>query len=119
MMQPCLGAASMRPCVAPSQRRDAVQITRALAAGLDIRLQHVVSSIEYGGGRVTVSCANGGVFSGHACVVTIPIGCLQVGLHVGSTPGDAMPHVDTECACVRACVHACTSACARALSQPS
>jgi predicted NAD/FAD-dependent oxidoreductase len=119
MMQPCLGAASMRPCVAPSQRRDAVQITRALAAGLDIRLQHVVSSIEYGGGRVTVSCANGGVFSGHACVVTIPIGCLQVGLHVGSTPGDATPHVDTECACVRACVRACVHKCLCAHAVPA
>lgn len=57
------------------------QVTRALAQGLDIRLQHVVASVHYSADQagVRVTCKNGALFTGQQCLVALPLGCLQAG----------------------------------------
>ncbi|MBD8605915.1 FAD-dependent oxidoreductase [Aeromicrobium sp. CFBP 8757] len=52
------------------------RMTEHLAAGLDVRLEHVVSRIEWGDDGVTVSGAFGAVAAGTA-VVTVPVGVLR------------------------------------------
>lgn len=52
-------------------------ITDYLAAGLDIRLEWVVSEIEYGDDGVTVYSANGAGLRADLAVVTLPVGVLR------------------------------------------
>ena len=47
-----------------------------IAAGLDVRLGHVVSRVDWSGGAVTVATGRGG-FTADAAVVTVPVGVLQ------------------------------------------
>ncbi|MDB5082198.1 MAG: monoamine oxidase [Chloroflexi bacterium] len=54
------------------------QITDGLAKGLDIRLNQVVTGIEYDSKGVRVT-TNQGVFSGSRVVVTLPLGVLKKG----------------------------------------
>lgn len=49
----------------------------ALAQGLDIRLEHVVSRVDWGAGA-TVTTARGG-FTADEVVITVPVGVLQSG----------------------------------------
>jgi monoamine oxidase len=49
----------------------------ALAQGLDIRLAHIVSRVEWGAG-VTVTTTGGG-FTAAEAVITVPVGVLQSG----------------------------------------
>jgi monoamine oxidase len=51
-------------------------LTNALAEGLDVRLGHVVSRIEYGPPGVTVT-TNRGKFTADAAIVTLPLGVLK------------------------------------------
>lgn len=55
-----------------------VQIVDFIAQGLDIRLNHVVTAVEYGSNGVTVT-ANGTDFTADRAVVTVPIGVLKAG----------------------------------------
>lgn len=59
-------------------------ILRPLAQPLDIRLQTVVSAIDYGKDGVEVATSKG-VFRGRRCVVALPAGVLQSGT-VAFTP---------------------------------
>ena len=52
-------------------------ITDHLADGLDIRLEWVVSEIEYGNGGVTVYSAEGAELWADLAVVTLPVGVLR------------------------------------------
>jgi polyamine oxidase len=52
-------------------------ITDYLAAGLDIRLEWVVSQIEYGDEGVTVYSADGAELRADLAVVTLPVGVLR------------------------------------------
>jgi monoamine oxidase len=52
------------------------QIVEGLAQGLDIRLNHVVTAIDYAGGKVRVE-TNQGLFEADRCVVTLPLGVLK------------------------------------------
>jgi monoamine oxidase len=54
------------------------QLIQQLAGDLEIRLGHVVRSIEYGSRkvRVTTDC---GIFTGDRAIVTLPLGVLQAG----------------------------------------
>ena len=54
------------------------QITTAMSQGLDIRLRHVVSNVDYTAQGVRVVCAGGQAYTGRACLVTLTLGCLQV-----------------------------------------
>ncbi len=54
------------------------QVPTKLAAGLDVRLQHVVERIQHGPEGVTVHTSRG-AFSGDAAIVTLPVGVLQAG----------------------------------------
>ncbi|MBT3604065.1 MAG: NAD(P)-binding protein [Candidatus Latescibacteria bacterium] len=54
------------------------QLTDNLATGLDIRLSHIVSKIEYTESRVTVT-TDQGIFEGDRAVVTLPLGVLKSG----------------------------------------
>lgn len=47
-----------------------------LAAGLDVRLAHVVSRVEWGPGGVVVT-TDRGVFAADDAIVTVPVGVLQ------------------------------------------
>ncbi|SCK46987.1 Monoamine oxidase [Streptomyces sp. WMMB 714] len=47
-----------------------------LAAGLDVRLEHVVTSVRWSGGGVEVTTGQGG-FTAHRAVVTVPVGVLK------------------------------------------
>lgn len=47
-----------------------------LAEGLDIRLEHVVTSVEWSADGVEVSTSNG-LFGGDSAVVTVPVGVLR------------------------------------------
>ena len=60
-------------------------ITDHLADGLDIRLEWVVSEIEYGNGGVTVYSAEGAELWADLAVVTLPVGVLRAE-SVGFTP---------------------------------
>lgn len=55
------------------------RIVEHLAQGLDIRLGHEVSRIEYGDDRVRVVCPQGTFEAGRA-IVTLPLGVLQSGM---------------------------------------
>jgi len=54
------------------------QITDELSDGLDIRLEHIVSKIEYGENGVNV-ISNQGSFEGKYVVCTVPLGVLKHG----------------------------------------
>lgn len=54
------------------------QITHSLAKDLDIRLNHVVDRIAYGGNGVEVT-TNRGVFRSDYAIVTLPLGVLKMG----------------------------------------
>ena len=60
-------------------------ITDYLAAGLDIRLEWVVSEIEYGDEGVTVYSADGAELRADLAVVTLPVGVLRAA-NVAFTP---------------------------------
>ncbi len=50
-----------------------------LAAGLDIRLNTVIESIEWGGEGVRVLTRDGAVYTADRVVITLPLGVLQAG----------------------------------------
>lgn len=54
------------------------QLATNLATGLDVRLEHVVSRVEWTAGSATAVTANG-IFSATQVVVTVPIGVMQSG----------------------------------------
>lgn len=54
------------------------RLIEAMAADLDIRLNHVVQRVEYGTNRATVITAQAS-FEADAVVVTLPLGVLQAG----------------------------------------
>lgn len=54
------------------------RIVNGLAAGLDVRLEHVVQRIAYSDSGVQIT-TNRGVFTGDAALVTIPLGVLKRG----------------------------------------
>jgi len=54
------------------------QITNGLADGLDIKLEHVVTKIEYDGNGVNV-VTNQGSFEGKYVICTVPLGVLKQG----------------------------------------
>ncbi len=54
------------------------KILNPLAKGLDIRLKHIVKSIEYGSDGVEVA-TNRGNFEAYAAIVTVPLGVLKKG----------------------------------------
>lgn len=54
------------------------QIIHPLAAGLDVRLGHVVSEVRYGNKGVTV-VTDQGEFDGRQALITVPLGVLQKG----------------------------------------
>jgi monoamine oxidase len=54
------------------------QVVTAVANGLDVRLGHVVSSIDTAGDRAIVVTSQGN-FEGGAVVVTVPLGVLKAG----------------------------------------
>ncbi len=62
---------------------DALVYTQA--TGLDVRLEHVVQRIEWGGEKVRV-ITNQGAFEGQRAVITLPIGVLQSGAVVFDPP---------------------------------
>lgn len=51
-------------------------LATCLAAGLDVRLEHVVSRVAWGAGGVTVS-SSGGAFEALHAIVTVPVGVLK------------------------------------------
>jgi monoamine oxidase len=51
-------------------------IARGLAAGLDVRLNHVVSCVAHGADSVTIS-TNRGTFRTERAIVTLPLGVLK------------------------------------------
>jgi monoamine oxidase/CRP-like cAMP-binding protein len=70
-------------------------LVERLAAGLDVRLEHVVETIDYHGSagtRVRVT-TNRGVFEADAVVVTLPLGVLKAGA-VAFTPPLPRPKLD-------------------------
>ena len=64
------------------------QIIQGLARGIDIRLEHKVMEIEYGGdrGRAVSVKTNQGSFAADAAVVTLPLGVLKSGAVKFSPP---------------------------------
>jgi monoamine oxidase len=52
------------------------QIVDRVGKGLDVRTEHVVRRVDYGGSGVTVA-TDGGDVSGDVAVVTLPVGVLQ------------------------------------------
>ncbi|MEM7311224.1 MAG: NAD(P)/FAD-dependent oxidoreductase [Planctomycetota bacterium] len=54
------------------------QIPTGLAAGLDVRLGHVVERIDYSGPLVSVQ-TDQGEYCAEACLVTLPLGVLKAG----------------------------------------
>jgi len=53
------------------------ELTAKLAQGLDIRLNHIVTQIEYTDRDITIRTSNGETFTGSAAVVTLPLGVLK------------------------------------------
>ena len=58
---------------------DYSSVIKNLAAGLDIRLSHIVSSIQDTGKNVIVTCKDGKTFVGDDVIVTVPLWVLQKG----------------------------------------
>ena len=58
-------------------------IAESLSASLDIRFGHLVTSIEWGSGGVSISCSNGVELEADAVLVTTSVGVLQVRALVG------------------------------------
>ncbi|WP_062292401.1 flavin monoamine oxidase family protein [Demequina phytophila] len=54
------------------------RLPAALAEGLDVRLEHVVSRVAWSGSGVRVT-ADGRVVSADTCVLTVPVGVLRSG----------------------------------------
>ncbi|MGV8859025.1 flavin monoamine oxidase family protein [Rhodoglobus sp.] len=54
------------------------QLAANLAAGLDVRLEHVVTQVEWSGDGAAVTTPRG-TFSATQVVITVPIGVLQAG----------------------------------------
>src|SRR5690606_32771530 len=54
------------------------ELSRHLAEGLDVRLQHVVTRVEWSPNGVTVNSEQG-TFTAERAVVTVPIGVLKSG----------------------------------------
>ncbi|MEU4442321.1 FAD-dependent oxidoreductase [Actinosynnema sp. NPDC050801] len=54
-------------------------VVDALAEGLDVRLRHVVTRVDTGGGRVRVTTDRGG-FEADKVLVTVPLGVLKAGV---------------------------------------
>ncbi len=54
------------------------QVINQLAQGLEIRLEHIVQSVEYNDAGVTVT-TDQGVFRGDRVIVTLPVGVLKKG----------------------------------------
>lgn len=61
------------------------QIVHPLAAGLDIRLEQIVTGLAYGADGVSVT-TNQGAFSADRVIVTVPLGVLQKGAIAFSPP---------------------------------
>lgn len=61
------------------------RLPRTLAEGLDIRLIHVVSRVQWSAERVAVATDHG-VFSADRVVITVPVGVLQSGDFVIEPP---------------------------------
>ena len=61
------------------------QIINGMAAGLNIRMGHVVEQIDYSGSGVQIQ-TNQGTFNGSHCIITLPLGVLKAGA-VEFTPG--------------------------------
>lgn len=61
------------------------QVMQGLAAGMDIRLEHVVEHIAYTRYNVTVT-TNQGVLTAERVIVTVPLGVLQKGKITFSPP---------------------------------
>ncbi|KAK4538067.1 hypothetical protein CDCA_CDCA15G4092 [Cyanidium caldarium] len=53
------------------------QVVEALAAELDVRLQHRVTRVAWTSRGVRVCCANGAVFDGDYVVIALPLGVLR------------------------------------------
>lgn len=56
-----------------------VRIHEYLAAGLDIRLNTIITHIEWGGRSVRAHTAGGQTFEGENAIITLPLGVLQSG----------------------------------------
>lgn len=54
------------------------RLPSGLAAGLDIRLTHIVESVQWAPGGVVVT-SDRGAFSADTAIVTVPVGVLQAG----------------------------------------
>src|SRR5690606_12172898 len=54
------------------------QLATQLADGLEVKLEHVVTSVEWSPGGVTVTSGQG-VFTAGRAIVTVPIGVLKSG----------------------------------------
>lgn len=50
-----------------------------VARGLDVRLGHVVTAVDWAEGQVTLTCANGQTLRAQHAIVTMPLGVLQSG----------------------------------------
>ena len=55
------------------------QIIDRLAQGLDFRLEHPVTTIDYSGQRVVIGTGPGMTFDAAAAIVTVPLGVLKSG----------------------------------------
>lgn len=53
-------------------------LASALREGLDVRLEHLVTRVDWSAGPVTVT-TNRGAFTAHDVIVTVPVGVLQSG----------------------------------------
>lgn len=52
------------------------QFVDVLAAGLDVRLEHIVEAVDYSGDQVSIMTSQGS-FSGRTAIVTLPLGVLK------------------------------------------
>jgi hypothetical protein len=79
------------------------QIINALAQNTDIRLKHVVTNVEHNEKGAKVKCADGSVFEGRCCLITLTVGCLQA--------GDIKFSVHSPLVCLVFDIFNCTSTC--------